>query len=503
VRVREQESHPGGVVGHAQLPEGAHGIVETGDGRGGVALGEHHRAAGGVGLGPEAERAVPRRDRRELVGAAARAPDVVRGDRDLDGRGQQPGARQRLLGGGLERARDARRGSLAAALREPQQGEARAGIAPEPVGRAVGLLRRGQLAALAPQVAERVVRLTDHRGQEAAQVVDHAPGLGLGVAPLAARLEDLGAVDAADAHEGAGAGHRLAPAQGRLGPLARAAPVREPPAGEHEVAVDVACPSRIELVGGRAEHRLVEQRHPALHLALGDQHASLGQHAERDERRVVEAPARLEHLARALARRLEVRAVERVLVRDVDDVAPLRAGPLVREQPLGPPQPARALRRVAADHARVADVERYERCRPRRAVVDVAPVGALERGQRLVQVAEPPRAVRERVEVVAGERAALRCLTEALARHDPVARAVRPARGLEQLALTGRGPSHRPRLNRGADGVNRGPEPIPLARLRPWRRAMGFRTQLGDVASPSWARVEPGQPKAARDAHAD
>jgi hypothetical protein len=51
-----------------------------------------------------------------------------------------------------------------------------------------------------------------------------------------------------DAHERPGSGHALAPPCGDLGPLARSPEVGDLVAGEHDVAVDVARPARVEPV---------------------------------------------------------------------------------------------------------------------------------------------------------------------------------------------------------------------------------------------------------------
>ena len=81
----------------------------------------------------------------------------------------------------------------------------------------------------------------------------------LGLLPLAADVEDLGPVHPADAGVQRRERQGVAPALRRLGPLAGPAEVDQLVAGAEEAAVDRARPHRLQLVGQRRQHRLVEQ----------------------------------------------------------------------------------------------------------------------------------------------------------------------------------------------------------------------------------------------------
>ena len=91
--------------------------------------------------------------------SATRRPSglqVAGGDRDLDLRRQPPHARERILDP-LERAGDARDRGVDLALGEPEESEPRLRISAELVRGPVGLLRAGEVAAAAPDLADLVV----------------------------------------------------------------------------------------------------------------------------------------------------------------------------------------------------------------------------------------------------------------------------------------------------------------------------------------------------------
>ena len=110
----------------------------------------------------------------------------------------QPAERVRGLG---ERAADRARGGLAAPLGEPQQGEAGLRLEAAAARVAVGLLGRGELPAHAVDLALAIDRVAG-RDRDRAEALAGAPRLLERHLPVARQLQDLGAVDQADAGVG-------------------------------------------------------------------------------------------------------------------------------------------------------------------------------------------------------------------------------------------------------------------------------------------------------------
>ena len=97
---------------------------------------------------------------------------------------------------------------------------------------------------------------------------------------------------------------------------------------------------------------------------------------------------------------------------------------LVAEQPLGAAQPARPDHAVAAQEVVDGDPDGRHGGRAGPAVVQVAPVGLLEDGRRLVEVAQPPGGVGQGVQVGRGQLAGRPGGAEAVAGARPVVAAV-------------------------------------------------------------------------------
>ena len=170
------------------------------------------------------------------VGRCAGGLQVAGRDRDLDLRGQTRKTPERLVEV-LEAARDPRHRPVDLALAEPKQREARLRVAPELVRLGVGLLRGGEVAEAAADLADLVVPA---RGDPALEVVQLLAGrhrLLLRLGQVAAKPHDLRPVDAAGARE-AGDVEPVAPAVRRLGPLGRAPVVAEVLARADRHAVD-------------------------------------------------------------------------------------------------------------------------------------------------------------------------------------------------------------------------------------------------------------------------
>ena len=169
------------------------------------------------------------------------------------------------------------------------------------MGLEVGGLGPIQVAAEAAELPELVVALGSPGDVQAGKVPADQGGLPLGLGPGALALEDLGAVDPADAGEQHGRRQGGQPAAGGLGPLGRPADVGQLREGGHEVAVDVAGPLRAQLAGQHRQHGLAQQGHPLGHAALPDQHPALEQARRRSGwgrgggGRFPDPPGRLDH----------------------------------------------------------------------------------------------------------------------------------------------------------------------------------------------------------------
>ena len=248
-------------------------------------------------------------------------------------------------------------------------------------------------------LAELVVALGGAGDVQVGQVLADQGGLPLGLGPGAPALQDLGAVDPADAGEQHGRGQAGQPAAGRLGPLGGPADVGQLVEGGHQVAVDVAGPPRAQLARQHGQHGLVQQGHPLGHPALLDQRPALEQVAGGDQVGVGVAAADVPDPAGRRDHGVGVVAAEGALQLQVEEVAVLHVLGLVAEQPLGAAQPARPDHAVAAQEVVDGDPDGGHGGRAGPAVVQVAPVGLLEDGRRLVEVAQPPGGVGQGVQV--------------------------------------------------------------------------------------------------------
>ena len=108
----------------------------------------------------------------ELARGGPRGPQVAGGDRDLDLCRKVPEARQRLLDV-LQRPRDAGDRGVDLALGEAEEREARLRVASQLVRRAVRLLRSGEVASPAADLADLVVAAG---GDAAVEVVELLAG---------------------------------------------------------------------------------------------------------------------------------------------------------------------------------------------------------------------------------------------------------------------------------------------------------------------------------------
>ena len=179
-------------------------------------------------------------------------------------------------------------GTLATAKRPGER------LAAEPAGAAIVGLGRRECAAqpvhFRPLVEGGRGRLRIDAGAEA---FAGPPGFLDRVAPGAAELHDLGAVDEAGAGEGDDLGLGVAPAGERGGPLPGAAEGIDLAAGLNDAAVDEPGHQRRDLAGDEGDHRFVEKREPGLGVAFADQDPTLLVQRAGDEVGVLEAPSDL------------------------------------------------------------------------------------------------------------------------------------------------------------------------------------------------------------------
>jgi hypothetical protein len=115
------------------------------------------------------------------------------------------------------------------------------------------------------------------------------PGLLEGLVPGAAKLHDLGAVDAALTGEGNQVGLGLAPTRQGRGPLVSAADGVHLVARADHAAVDDARHDRGELVDGHGDHRFVAQREPLLDTSLAQPRPPLAMQGQREQVGITEA----------------------------------------------------------------------------------------------------------------------------------------------------------------------------------------------------------------------
>jgi hypothetical protein len=268
------------------------------------------------------------------------------------------------------------------------------------VGAPVGRLGAGQVAPEAAELAELVVALGGAGDVQVGQLQADQGGLPLGLGPGALAGHDLGAVDPADAGEQHGRRQAGQPAAGRLRPLGRPADVGQLVEGGHQVAVDVAGPLRAQLAREHGQHGLVQLGHPLGHAALLDQPPPLEHVADGDQAGVGVPAADVPDPPGRGHDRVLVAAGQGTLQVQVEEVAVLGLLRLVAEQPPGPAQPARPDHAVAAEEGVDRDPDGGHGRRPGSALVQVAPVGPLEQGRRLVEVAPPPGGVGPLLQVV-------------------------------------------------------------------------------------------------------
>jgi hypothetical protein len=117
-------------------------------------------------------------------------------------------------------------------------------------------------------------------------------------------------------------------------------------------------------------------------------------------------------------------AAERALQLQVEEIPVLGVLGLVAEQPLGAAQPARSDHAVAAQEVVDGDPDGGHGGRAGPAVVQVAAVGLLEDGRRLLEVAKPPGGVGQGVQVAGGQLALRPGGVEAVAGGRPVVASV-------------------------------------------------------------------------------
>jgi len=142
------------------------------------------------------------------------------------------------------------------AKREPKEGEPGLWLATELVGAPERFLGGVEVTEAAADLADLV---EGHAGVEDVDVAElgiRAPRLLLGLGPITAQLEHLGAMHAAEPGERR---HRmpLRPPGTELGPLGRALVVAELLARADQTAIDLAGLERVQLALDREEHRFV------------------------------------------------------------------------------------------------------------------------------------------------------------------------------------------------------------------------------------------------------
>ena len=255
-------------------------------------------------------------------------------------RGEAPRARQRVRGVVSERSAQRGRGLGSLALGQPQQRLTRLGVSPELVCFSIRLFGCVEVAASPPDLAD----LVEARGRRervvGLEVGARIDGLALGLVPLAAQPEDLGAVHATASREAA----RLldvAPAVRCLGPLTGAVEVADTLGAGDRHAVDDRRRVRIELAGQRRGRCLVEQREPGIQLSQVDQASAVGDECQRLEGGVAKALADVECTLclgdRLVERPHDLSRLDRPRERRPSVLQRLR---LVREDPLALREPA-------------------------------------------------------------------------------------------------------------------------------------------------------------------
>jgi hypothetical protein len=216
------------------------------------------------------------------------------------------------------------------------------------VGLPVGGLGPVQVAVQPPDLPDLVVPLGGPGDLEVGQVGADQGRLPLGLGPGTPALQDLGAVDPADAGEQHGRGQGGQPAAGRVRPLGGPADVGQLGEGGHQVAVDVAGPLRAELARADGQHGLVQPGQPLGDPAHLDQGPALEQVAGGGQVGVGVAAAEPPEPPGPLGHGPGVVAAERPFQLEVEQVAVRGDLGLVLEEPLGPSEPAGADDRVPA-----------------------------------------------------------------------------------------------------------------------------------------------------------
>ena len=241
----------------------------------------------------------------QLGGGCLRRLDVADRERNLHLGGEPPRARQRVLGVVSERPVQRGRGFRSLALGEPQQSLTRLRVSPELMRLPIRLLGRVEVAAPPPDLADLVVAGGRRERVVGLEIGARVDGLALGLVPLAAKPEDLGAVHAAgfpgsrasSPRRTSGSRPRSSDGHGRS---------RRPLGAGDRHAVDDRRRERIELTGKRRGRCLVEQRETGVQLSKEDEAPAVNDESQRLEVGVAKALADVECTLRVSDRLVEL-----------------------------------------------------------------------------------------------------------------------------------------------------------------------------------------------------
>ena len=294
----------------------------------------------------------------ELATCAVRLLHIADHQQDLEVRGQQPGAFERIRGLAEHPADRGQRG-IGSALGEPKLGKPGLGLPSVPARLPICLLCAVELPQQPLELRLAVERQTDarlvHRLDEA---LPRPLRLLERIRPGSLELQDLRAVHEATACERLQVRLPLAPAGQGGGPLPRAAHLVHLLQREDHPAVDDSRDSRRQLARGHRHHRLVEESKALLDPTRFDQHLAAGVTGERKTVRIAEALGDRHDLASNRGRACEVACCFQLEDSRHEQVAPLDAvRRLAFEQPFRSTQPAASRSHLPSKHEGHPDPE--------------------------------------------------------------------------------------------------------------------------------------------------
>jgi hypothetical protein len=353
-----------------------------------------------AGHGAQGRGAIALGDPAQLVGGVACRRHIADRQQDLDLSVQQLGPPEPLGGHGDDPA-DRRRGRVGPALSQPQQGQPWLRLQAPAAGLPVGVLRRREV----PQGPVELRLLVEGgAGGIAVGTLRESlscPSSLLGrLRPGPVQVQDLGPVNQALAGEGDQVRLLVAPGRQRGSPFVGAAPLQDLLAGIDHRAVHRPGDGGRQLAGHDRHHRLVQQHQALTHPGRSHRGAALDAQRERDQVTIGNAPADRDGTGRCLARAHRITGHRLPQGDRQQEIAVLGALLLVLQEAVGAGEPATGLRQLPLVDQVKGQPESAPRGPPPIAALGVELLGALQRPQAVLDLAEEIGGGRQQLQIL-------------------------------------------------------------------------------------------------------